>query len=109
MCWHSSAVTHWRIPSGKKELHRTLDVQFREDNCRYTPTVKAVLRRTTLNMVRTAQQQYGNNTDQICQMGCCGTSLDASRRFWPRSWPKRDFTFALPLPQSEEAIQARYM
>ena len=51
-CTHM-AVT-WR--------HRTLDVQFREDDCRlrrgHAPSVMDILRRATLNMVRTLQQNF---------------------------------------------------
>ena len=47
---------HWAVENG---LHRTLDVQFREDDCRmrkgHAPAVMAVLRRTALNMLRTIQ------------------------------------------------------
>ena len=43
-------------------LHRTRDVQFREDDCRlrrgYAPAVMAILRRAALNMVKTFQQQF---------------------------------------------------
>ena len=42
-------------------LHRTLDVQFREDDCRmrkgHAPAVMAILRRTALNMLRTIQRK----------------------------------------------------
>ena len=48
---------HWGVENG---LHRTLDVQFREDNCRlhtgHGPAVVRTLPRAALNMVRTAQQ-----------------------------------------------------
>ena len=52
---------HWRGPSGRGNgLHRTLDVQFREDDCRlrrgHAPAVMGILRRAALNMVRTVQQ-----------------------------------------------------
>ena len=50
---------HWGVENG---LHRTLDVQFREDDCRlhrgYAPAVMAILRRAALNMVKTFQQQF---------------------------------------------------
>ena len=54
---------HWRVPSGRENgLHRTLDVQFREDDCRlrrgHAPAVMAILRRAALNMVKTFQQQF---------------------------------------------------
>ena len=46
-------------------LHRTLDVQFREDDCRMrtgnAPTVMDILRRTALNMVRKIQQNLGTD------------------------------------------------
>ena len=49
---------HWGIENG---LHRTLDMQFREDDCRmrkgHATTVMAVLRRAALNMVRTIQRK----------------------------------------------------
>ena len=48
---------HWGVENG---LHRTLDVQFREDDCRlrrgHAPAVMGILRRAALNMVRTVQQ-----------------------------------------------------
>ena len=48
---------HWGVENG---LHRTLDVQFREDDGRlrrgHGPVVMGILRRTALNMVRTVQQ-----------------------------------------------------
>ncbi len=52
---------HWREPSGwENGRHRTLDVQFREDDCRlhrgHGPAVMGILRRAALNMVRTVQQ-----------------------------------------------------
>ena len=50
---------HWGIENG---LHRTLDVQFREDDCRlrrgHGPAVMGILRRAALNMVRTLQQNF---------------------------------------------------
>ena len=50
---------HWGVENG---LHRTLDVQFREDDCRLrtgnAPAVMAILRRAALNMVKTFQQQF---------------------------------------------------
>ena len=54
---------HWRGPSGRENgLHRTLDVQFREDDCRlrrgHAPAVMGILRRAALNMVRTVQQNF---------------------------------------------------
>ena len=54
---------HWRVPSGRGNgLHRTLDVQFREDNCRlrrgHAPVVMGILRRAALNIVRTLQQNF---------------------------------------------------
>ena len=49
---------HWGVENG---LHRTLDVQFREDDCRmrkgHAPAVMAILRRTALNMLRTIQRK----------------------------------------------------
>ena len=55
---------HWRVPSGRGNgLHRTLDVQFQEDDCRlrrgHAPAVMGILRRAILNMVRTLQQHSG--------------------------------------------------
>ena len=52
---------HWRGPSGRENgLHRTLDMQFREDDCRlrrgHGPAVMGIFRRAALNMVRTVQQ-----------------------------------------------------
>ena len=42
-------------------LHRTLDVQFREDDCRmrsgHAPAVMAILRRTVLNLLHTIQRK----------------------------------------------------
>ena len=57
---------HWRVPSGRENgLHHTLDVQFREDDCRLRtgrgPTVMGIFRRPALNMVRTVQQNIGPN------------------------------------------------
>ena len=50
---------HWGIENG---LHRTLDVQFREDDCRmrrgHAPAVMGILRRAALNIVRTLQQHF---------------------------------------------------
>ena len=50
---------HWGVENG---LHRTLDMQFREDDCRlrrgHAPAVMAILRRAALNMVKTFQQQF---------------------------------------------------
>jgi len=47
---------HWGVENG---LHRTLDVQFREDDCRirtgHAPAVMGILRRAALNMLRTIQ------------------------------------------------------
>ena len=49
---------HWGVENG---LHRTLDMQFLEDDCRMhtgnAPAVMAILRRTALNMVRTIQRK----------------------------------------------------
>ena len=49
---------HWGVENG---LHRTLDMQFREDDCRmrkgHAPAVMAILRRAALNMVRTIQRK----------------------------------------------------
>ena len=48
---------YWGVENG---LHRTLDVQFREDDCRIhtgnAPAVMGILRWAALNMVRTVQQ-----------------------------------------------------
>ena len=53
---------HWAV---ENDLHRTLDVQFREDDCRLRrgngPAVMGVLRRTALNMLRTLQQNIRTN------------------------------------------------
>ena len=50
---------HWGVENG---LHRTLDVQFREDDCRLCTghglAVMGILRRAALNMVRTVQQNF---------------------------------------------------
>ena len=52
---------HWGVENG---LHRTLDVQFREDDCRirrgHGPAVMGILRRAALNMVRTVQQNLSS-------------------------------------------------
>ena len=49
---------HWGNGNG---LHRTLDVQFREDDCRVrtgnAPAVMGILRRAALNMLRTIQRK----------------------------------------------------
>ncbi|MCY4522075.1 MAG: ISAs1 family transposase [Caldilineaceae bacterium] len=54
--------SHWRVENG---LHRTLDVQFREDACRmrtgHAPAVMGILRRAALNMLRTLQQHSGKD------------------------------------------------
>ena len=54
---------HWRVPSGRGNgLHRTLDVEFREDDGRlrrgHAPAVMGILRRAVLNMVHTLQQNF---------------------------------------------------
>ena len=53
---------HWGVENG---LHRTLDVQFREDDCRlrrgHGPAVMGILRRAALNMVRTVQQNFSTD------------------------------------------------
>ena len=50
---------HWGVENG---LHRTLDMQFREDDCRlrrgHAPAVMGIFRRAALNMVRTLQQNF---------------------------------------------------
>ena len=50
---------HWGVENG---LHRTLDVEFREDDCRlrrgHAPAVMGILRRAALNIVRTLQQNF---------------------------------------------------
>ena len=50
---------HWGVENG---LHRILDVQFQEDDCRlrrgHVPAVMGILRRAALNMVRTVQQNF---------------------------------------------------
>ena len=52
---------HWGVENG---LHRTLDVQFREDDCGirtgHAPAVMGILCRTALNMVRTVQQNLSS-------------------------------------------------
>ncbi|MXZ24693.1 MAG: ISAs1 family transposase [Caldilineaceae bacterium SB0665_bin_21] len=52
---------HWGVENG---LHRTLDLQFREDDCRirtgHAPAVMGILRRAALNMVRTIQQNLSS-------------------------------------------------
>ena len=49
---------HWGVENG---LHRTLDMQFREDDCRmrtgHAPAVMGVLRRAVLNMLSTIQRK----------------------------------------------------
>ena len=54
-CWRWSAVT------GGNGLHRTLDIQFREDDGRirtgHAPAFLGILHRTTLNMLRTIQRK----------------------------------------------------
>ena len=49
---------HWGI---ENSLHRTLDMQFREDDCCMrtgnAPAVVGILRRTVLNMIRTMQRK----------------------------------------------------
>ena len=57
---------HWRGSSGRGNgLHRTLDVQFREDACRmrtgHAPAVMAILHRAALNLLRTLQQHSGKD------------------------------------------------
>ena len=57
---------HWRVPSGRENgLHRTLDVQFQEDDCRlrtgHGPAVMGIFRRAALNRVRTVQQNLGTH------------------------------------------------
>ena len=53
---------HWGVENG---LHRTLDVQFREDDCRlrtgHGPAVMGIFRRAALNRVRTVQQNISPN------------------------------------------------
>ncbi len=54
------------MPSGREnDLHRTLDVQFREDDCclrtGHEPAVMGSLGRVALNMVRTVQQNLGTH------------------------------------------------
>ena len=50
---------HWGVENG---LHRTLDVQFQEDDCRlrrgHAPAVMGIPGRVALNMVRTVQQNF---------------------------------------------------
>ena len=53
---------HWGVENG---LHRTLDLQFREDDCRmrtgHAPAVMGILRRAVLNMLRTLQQNFSKD------------------------------------------------
>ena len=53
---------HWGVENG---LHRTLDMQFREDDGRlrrgHGPAVMGILRRAALNMVRTVQQNFSTD------------------------------------------------
>ena len=46
-------------------LHRTLDMQFREDNCRLRTghglAMMGIFRRVALNMVRTVQQYFSTD------------------------------------------------
>ncbi|MCY4521590.1 MAG: ISAs1 family transposase, partial [Caldilineaceae bacterium] len=53
---------HWGVENG---LHRTLDMQFREDDCRmrtgHAPAVMGILRRAALNMLRTLQQHFSTH------------------------------------------------
>ncbi len=52
---------HWRVPSGRGNgLHRTLDVEFREDDCRLRRghAVMGIPGRAALNIVRTLQQNF---------------------------------------------------
>lgn len=53
----------WRVPSGRgNDLHRTLDVWFREDDGRrrmgHAPAVMGSLSQDALNMERTVQQNF---------------------------------------------------
>ena len=55
---------HWWVPSGRENgLHRNLNMQFREDNCRlrrgHGPAVMGIPGRVALNMVRMLQQNSG--------------------------------------------------
>ena len=60
--WHWSATTGGNPSGGGNGLHRTLDVPFREDNCRlrrdHGPAVMGILRRAALNIVRMVQQNF---------------------------------------------------
>ena len=79
---------HWGVENG---LHRTLDVQFREDDFRlrkgHAPAVMGILHWAALNMVRTLQQNFRPDLS----ISRCGTSPGITRPCWPRSWPERDF------------------
>ena len=81
---------HWGVENG---LHRILDVQFREDDCRlrrgHAPAVMAILRRTALNMVKTFQQPF----EPDVSMGLLRDRI--GRQPWLRSWPERNFPVAL--------------
>ena len=84
---------HWDVENG---LHRTLDVQFREDDCRlrrgHAPAVMGIPGRAALNMVA----RFNRIPDRICPSGCCGTRSGATPPCWPRSGPERGFSVALP-------------
>ena len=64
---------HW---GGENGLHRTLDVQFREDDCRirtgHAPAVMGILRRAALNMVRTVQRNLGTHVSIGLLRDCIG-------------------------------------
>ena len=89
---------HWGVENG---LHRTLDVQFREDDCRirtgHGPAVMGILRRAALNMVRTGQQ----NLDSFVSIGLLRDRI--GRQPWSPACPEHDFAFALGLPQGRSA------
>ncbi len=84
---------HWGVENG---LHRTLDMQFREDDCRMrtgnAPAVMGILRRTALNMVKTFQQQF----DPDVSIGLLRDRIRRHPGSWPPHCPESDFAFALP-------------
>ena len=85
---------HWSIENG---LHRTLDMQFREDDCRMrtgnAPAVMGILRRTVLNMIRTMQRKLETDVS----IGLLRDRIERHPGSWPPHCPKSDFVFALPI------------
>ena len=76
-------------------MHRILDVQFREDDCRirkeHAPAVMGILRRTVLNMVRMIQGNLGTAES----IGLLRDRIGHRPWIWPPPCPERDFAFAL--------------